>query len=245
MNGHANTSCVAYNRRSRQDDLQGVKYDLEKIMQEKRRLQITLKESEQAIVRHHRESRDLKVAMQRADSVVEDFQEALDRDAVEEGRLDVYKASLEEAIADKDQNENFYEEAIIARDKLMDAMKTHLDKIKIVDTRIAEMNVRVEKLGTKALKLSDQRQTALQKKNASIQLLDDAKKERKALESERITKAEMVANYTEQASEVGTRISIERGETAATIEKKLEKLMADNQRYEARYVQIRASLKCC
>ena len=213
-----------------------MKHEFDILKQEERRFRIALKESKEAVVRHERGARDLRVAMQRADSTVEDLQDALDRDAVEEGRLDVFKINLEEAEDDKKYQESQYEEAVIARDHHMEAMKTRLDKIGSLNIRITEVNAKMENLKSKALELSDQRQAALQKKNASIQLLDETKKHKKILESDRIARVETVTSYIDQANAVGARISIEQGETATTIEKKLEKLIADNERYEARLV---------
>ena len=150
--------------------------------------------------------------------------------------MEVFKANLEDAEANKTLQENSYEDAIILRDKYMDEMKTHLNKMATIDTRIAEINIRVENFKSRALHLSDLRQAALQKKNASIDDLDGIRERKKVLESDRIGRAETVANYVEKASIVGPRISIEAGDTTATIEKKLEKLIADNQRCEARFV---------
>ena len=217
--------------------LQRSKREHDNLQLENRGLQTALKECEQAIVRHQRQTRDLKIAVQRAETIVEELQDALDQDVVEEGRLDVFKAGLEEAESEKTMQANSYEDAVIARDKLTDSMKKHLEELQSIDSRITEVEVKIKKTENRALKLSNQRQTALQEKNRTIELLEEAKERKQELEVGRNEKAEKVASFAEQASRVGSRISIDPGDNAGTLDKKLQKLSADLKRYEDKLVE--------
>ena len=205
---------------------------------EHRALQNTLKGCEQAIVRHLRAARELKIALQRAETIVEELQDALDQDAVEEGRLDVLKFGLKEAESDKTMEANSYEEAVIGRDKLSELMKIKVEQLQGIDARMAEAEVKVRKAESKALRLSNQRQSALQEKNSTIQLLEDAKDRKKDIEEAREENAGRVASFIEQASQFCARVPIDPGETAKSLDSKLRKFTADIERYEAKSVGV-------
>lgn len=197
-----------------------------------------MKGCEQAIVRHQRAVRELKIALQRAETIVEELQDALDQDAVEEGRLDVLKSGLKEAESDKTVEANSYEEAVIGRDKLSELMKIKVEQLQGIDARMAEAEVKVRKAESKALRLSNQRQSALQEKNSTIQLLEDAKDRKKTIEEARQENAGRVASFIEQASQFCARVPIDPGETAKSLDSKLRKFTADIERYEAKSVGV-------
>lgn len=205
---------------------------------EHRALQNTLKGCEQAIVRHQRAARELKIALQRAETIVEELQDALDQDAVEEGRLDVLKSGLEEAESDKTIEANSYEEAIIGRDKLSELMKIKVEQLQGLDSRMADAEVKTRKADSKALRLSNQRQSALQEKNSTIQVLEDAKDRKKDIEDARQENAGRVGSFKEQASQFCARVPIDPGETAKSLDSKLRKFTADIERYEAQSVGV-------
>ena len=218
--------------------LHRLKREHDNLQLENRGLQTALKECEQAIVKHERQARDLKVAVQRAETIVEDVQDALDQDVVEEGRLDAFKIGLEEAESEKSMQANSYEEAVIARDKLTDSMKSHLEQIQSIDSQIAEAEVKIKKAESRALRLSNQRQASLQEKNSTIQFLEEAKERVQELGIGRDEKAQKVTSFAEQASRVGSRIPVDPGENTASLDKKLQKLSADLKRYEDKLVEI-------
>lgn len=78
-------------------ELQRLRADLNNFEWEMRERQTDLKNCEQAITRHRRESRELRIKMQRLDADVEGLQDALEKDSLEEGRLDALKDGLKEA----------------------------------------------------------------------------------------------------------------------------------------------------
>ena len=174
--------------------------------------------------------------MQSAQSIVEELQDALDRDAVEEGRLDALKEHLAEAREEVTTHEGSYEDSVIALDKARASMKDFKDQMSAFDTRIAEVEVKIVKAENKATKASAQREGALRLKNAAIESTEKAVQKKADLEAERLDKVKTVAEFTEQASNICPRVPVDVGETGTSIDTKLAKLSADLKRYEAKYV---------
>lgn len=192
------------------------------------------KNSEQAIVRHRRESRELRVEMQRLEADVEVLQDALDSDSLEEGKLDALKEGLEEAKGELDTHQASYGDSVVAYDKAKDALKACREKMKTVDDEIAEIQAKIRKAEHKAMKLSERRDAALRDKNAAFAELESGQKSRQDAEKRRVDQAETIDIYTEQANKVHPRVAVEENETPASLERKLVKLQDDLRRWETR-----------
>ncbi len=194
--------------------------------------EITYQRCHDAITSHKREGNSLRIAMQRVESVIEELQDALDHDAVEEGRLDALKEHLAEAQAEKTTHEGSYGESVITLDNIKEAMRVSRDEMSALDLQIAEGNAKIKKAESKALKASTHRSHALQSKNAAIetvQALQDGKIRTEGWRKEKILQ---VADFTAQASEICPRVRVDPGETGESLDRKLEKLHGDLKKYE-------------
>ncbi len=181
---------------------------------------------------HRRQQNDLLVAVQRIETIVGDLQDALDRDAIEEGRLDALKNHLVEAQEEKNTHEGSYEESINAIDKATDAMKMSKEQMSEMDARIAEADAKVLKAETKAAKLENQRLVALQTKNKALQAVEEEQERKHVLEQEREERTETVRSFIEQANAVCPRVPVDAGETGESIDNKLRKLVTDLKKSE-------------
>lgn len=165
--------------------------------------------------------------MQQAENVVDELQDALDQDAVEEGRLDVLKDQLAEANEEKGTHEASYEESIIAKDKNNELLKTSRGKMAAKDVVIEEAKAKVHRAETRAVKCANQRSSALRDKNAAFDLVESEKSEREQYERERDEEAERVGEFTRKANIFCPRVPVDEGETGESIDLKLEKLTRD------------------
>ena len=214
------------------ETLQRLNAELNDHEQKRRERQSRLTRCSQAIVAHKKQQNDLLLAVQRAETVVGDLQDALDRDAIEEGRLDALKAFLAEAEEEKSTHEGSYEESINAIDKVTDAMKTSRELMSELDARIAEAEAKVLKAESKAAKLENQRLAALQAKNKALEVIEEEHRRKRAKEQEREEKTETVRSFIEQANAICPRVAVDPGETGESIDNKLKKLVADLKKYE-------------
>jgi len=188
----------------------------------------------EAIVRHTRRSRELKADIQNAESVVDQLQDAIDRDSIEEGKLDELKKSLEETQREKALHEGSYEDSVLAKDKHKAEMNKFRVKMKEIDERLKEAELKVQKAEARLPKLVNQRQLALQDKNSTIETLQGIKEDKAQLERDRAEKAPVVAEFREKATKIGPRVTISPGETTDSLYQMAEKLTEDVKKFEKR-----------
>ncbi|KAI4098483.1 MAG: hypothetical protein L6R37_006470 [Teloschistes peruensis] len=203
--------------------------DLERIMRER---QTNLKNAEQAITRHRREAGNLRVEVQRLTNEMDGLQEAIDRDSVEEGGLEVLKKGLDDAKIQRASYEAQYGDSVVAMDKAREPLGAIKEQMKVIENDIANTHTRIKKAETKCFGKLGERDVALREKNIAVDEHRRAREAKIAAQEARADHAETVAVYTGQASEICARVAVDQGETCASLEKKLEKLQADLKRWE-------------
>ena len=220
--------------RSQRDALQRLKAEVNDLEKERRDKQNQVTRCGQAIGGHQKQRNRLLIDLQRAETIVVDLQDALDRDAIEEGRLDALTAYLAEARSELTTHEGSYEDSVIAIDKATERMNSCRHQMTEIDTRIAEAEAKVLKAESKAVSLEIQRMTALQAKNKTVQTIEDERRRKQDKEQERQQKVATVKDFVEQASAICARVSVDPGENCTSIDHKLSKLVADLKKYENR-----------
>jgi chromosome segregation ATPase len=198
--------------------------------------QRAINEAKQAIVRHDRRSKELKAEIRAAQSTVDDLQDALDRDSVEEGKLDQLKANLEEAKSDYSITAGSYQEAVIAMDKYKVDMAKLSGEWKTIEERLKKARARVAKAKVTVDRMTNQRQAALQDKNSVYETLENAKDEKLQAEEARDKATKTIAEWSEKAAECGPRVPIDPMDTSVTLQTKYEKLSKDLRNYETKSV---------
>lgn len=188
----------------------------------------------QAIEKHKRVSQEKLRAAQQAQSVVEDLQDALDQDAIEEGRLDTLKLTLSEAEADKSTYENSYEECVNAKDALGETYSKIISRLKRIEQVIKEAEAKSLKAEHKFNQRSGERRAALQEKNNALEALDKGKRNKEESLKERHDQLEMVEEFIVQASAVSDRVVVEEGESEESLNRKYQKLENDLKNAERR-----------
>lgn len=197
-----------------------------------RERQNDVKKASEAIVRHGRETKSIRLAMQKAEDIVEKLQDALDSDAIEEGRLDALKEHLEEAEEERAAHAGSFEESVIASDKAKETLRTKREQLSRMDSRVEEATNKLAKVKARSAKAEEQREKALQRKNAAISSVVQAKEALARTEEERDDKTAVVAHFVEQANVVCARVPVDAGETSSSLDKKLIKLDTDVKRFE-------------
>ncbi|KAL8844334.1 MAG: hypothetical protein Q9176_001244 [Flavoplaca citrina] len=205
--------------------------DLERMVRER---QTNLKDCEQAIARHKRDSRELRIEMQRVEEHVENLQDALERDSLEEGKLDALKEGLKEAEEELTTHQASYSDSVVAMDKAKEVLRVCREEMSAIDSEVAEIQAKIRKAENKKIKSSERRETALRNKNAAFADLEELQKTKEKGERQREDCANTVEVWTEQANRIHPRVPVEAGETPRSIEKKLDKLQADLQKWETR-----------
>lgn len=210
-------------------DLERERSDLER---QARDADNKIRSCEQALIRHKRQEGDLRLQLQRAEDLAEKRQDELERDTVQDGRLDALKTGLTEAEEEKSILEGSYQDAIIQKEKLNETANKLNAELKTFDDEIKDMGARIRKAEMNASKLAQARHTALQEKNQAIQKIEDARADKEREERKRQAQVEKVSLWTSQATQICARVPVDPGETPASLDKKLGKLHQDIRRFE-------------
>lgn len=184
-------------------------------------------ESSQALTRHERETKNLRIAVQRAEDVVGKLQDALEEDRIEEGRLQALKSHLKEAEEELVIQQGSFEESVFSKDRASDSLKIAREQLTAIDLRIEETTTKLKKAESEALKCTKKRAADLMDKNAAINGANDSKERLAHDEARRLEIIDVIENYTEQAGYVSARVPVPPGETGESLERKMEKIKRD------------------
>lgn len=219
-----------------QDAVNSLKDSLLELERNYRNAQTNLEKCKQALVRHERQERELQIEVQKADDLVEQLKEAIEKDNVEDGRLEGLKAGIAESEEDMRVAEASYEDGINANDVLIEKLKGLRRELAAKDAEIASAEGKVRGLEREESKASAARRKALGEKNAAIGRVEDVQRDKIETEHKREQAAARVLNFSEKASMVASRVAIDATETASSLDRKLEKLTQDLQQYDRQYV---------
>lgn len=222
--------------RSQRDTIYRLKSELNDLERDKRDKMAALNACDQALYRHKREGNSLRMGLQSAQRIVDELQDALENDAVEEGRLEALKTHLIEAQEEVGTCEASFEDSVLEIDKIKESMGVSRSRMKNLDLQIAEFKARLDKAEKAAAKASTRRQTALHDKNELIVSEEVAVSQKATLQQGRQEKVEVVVAFKGEASKICARVPVEAGQTCTSLDKKLQKLNADLRKYEEKYV---------
>ena len=209
--------------------------DLQKLEQMAGEKRNHLKSCEQAIARHKKDVMRLKIEVQKAETKVDELQDALEEDSVEEGRLESLKQELEDAREEKIGHEASYEESVNAKDRNKESLDNAKDELAKIDAQLKEAEAKVLKSESKLTRCVNQRSSALTEMNAAYESVQAAKEDLESIKEERNQCVRTVEDFTSQANVICPRVPIEHGETYDSLNLKLEKLKKDLNAAQRRY----------
>jgi DNA repair exonuclease SbcCD ATPase subunit len=213
------------------DNINSLKQTLSELEQQQRIARAHAEKCKQTLVRHKRQEQELQLEIQRAEDAVEELKEATDKDSLEDGRLDVLRATLQEAEEEKRVNEGSYGDGVVAMDALVEKLKEIKRELAAKDDEITSYAGKVRDLEAEEVKLLDNRRKALGDKNGAICRGNELKQEKIHIERKRDQITARILDFNEKANIVSPRVRVDEGETAQSLDKKLEKLAKDLRRY--------------
>ncbi|KAH1660119.1 hypothetical protein KXW75_004262 [Aspergillus fumigatus] len=216
--------------RIQRDVVAGLRRELSNQEQQLRSARSRLESCKQAIERHKRRSKELQVLLQRQEDQVEELTDALERETVEDGHLDVLRTTLQEAEAEKHLNEGSLKDSVDAMDAIMRKLKATKQELSAKDAEISTLQEELRVAQGEEHLVQDKRRKIIGLKNTAIERVNDIKLNRTRIQQEKDRVAARVVEYEEKASLVSPRVAIDEGETANSLSKKLERLHGDLQR---------------
>ena len=119
-----------------------------------------------------------------------------------------------------------YQDCAEARQALDAEQKELKPKVDNAQNELDEIKAKIDKANNKVVKTRDRREQALRQKNEAYAKIDDLKNQKGEAEEERETVKGRVEEYTRLATELCSRIPVEPGVTWTILEKRLERLDA-------------------
>ena len=178
--------------------------------------------------------KDLKLAVQQAQSSRDIAQDDVDNNVAEDGRLEALKKECLEQEEQKAHCENAWQENRIAKDTTQAGMKSFTDQMREIDHRIAGAQAKIEGFEEDLQRAEDARSDALVAKNQAIEAAESARCSTEDLQGQEVLQAGRVREFEQHAADIGPRVRVDVGESPDSLDKKLEKLEREVKRSEAK-----------
>jgi structural maintenance of chromosomes protein 6 len=195
-----------------------------------------LQRCKNALSDYKREGDDLHIEAQRLEDHADALEDAIEKDRVEDGHLDTLKTSLAEAESEKTLNENSYDDSNAAMQTVKNNLKNISRQLVAKDNDIKPLEENVRIAENECSKVEYQRRSVLAEKNAAYDRVKDLAQEREARIADKEAIVARVLSYSEQAGIVSARVPVDEGETPDSLDKKLEKLHRDLDRFDQQSV---------
>lgn len=198
-----------------------------------RQAQQEVKRAEGAINRHKNTIKVLRIDSQRADEKVETLQIELDREVIEDGRLELLRDDLKEAKQNVEIDEETYGNTALERTKLNELSLDKKRALDAIKARKIDYDAKLNKASIKIRNTQQARDLLLKEKNAAIIRVGEVQEAKRHVEGRRDKMIETVAKFTADATKICTRVRIDPGENYASLEIKARKLKKQLETYAA------------
>lgn len=185
-----------------------------------------------AIKNQRKEIRRLESERQKAEDVFEALQNGIERDSNRIGRLDSFNSGLRELEEERDINKGSYDDSVNALDNVKQDIENTKTRLISTQKGIVACQERVKNLETELSRCRERRQRALGNKNAIDSELATFETRKLEAEQEQTKYTERILDFCEKAKLVSKRLPVPPDDSAASLNKKLERLMRDITRSE-------------
>jgi chromosome segregation ATPase len=196
----------------------------------------------QASARHVRTEKDLRIQMQRMEDLAEGLRDALDKENAEDGRIDALLAALKEAEDEKQLNEGSYKDSEAAMKATLQTLKELRRELSAKDSELGTLREKLQVAESEQNLVKTKQAKILDEKNEAIRLIDQDKQTKAAIEARKEVVKARVIEYDEKANLVSSRVPVDEGETPGSLDKKLDKLSRDLDRYNLEYVSLQPTV---
>jgi structural maintenance of chromosomes protein 6 len=184
------------------------------------------------LVRHTKQEYDLRIAAQRIEDQTEELRDLLEKDSVGDGRLDALRESLRETEEEMHLHQGSYADGLNALNSIMEKLGATERELATKNSGIDALSAQVKTAESERARVLNERRKALEDKNTAIKRVDDMKQEKTRIEHKREQLVNRILDYSEKASMVSPRVAIDKGETTNSLDKKLDRLHKDLQRFD-------------
>ncbi|KAE8375322.1 hypothetical protein BDV26DRAFT_268123 [Aspergillus bertholletiae] len=224
-------SDLASQIRVQRDVVAGLRRKLNDQEEQFRSARSRLEGCKQARLRHEKSTNELRITLQKKEDYVEELTDALDKEPVGDDHLDVLRAMLQEAREEKHINEGSFKDSTEAMETMVKELKAIKQQLASKDASIAALTEELHVTQSEVLRGQDKRRKIINDKNIAVEQIEDSRREKERMNKKREEVSTRVIDFSEKANLVSPRVPIPEGETAASLDKKLDRLNRDIQRY--------------
>ncbi|KAI1370283.1 P-loop containing nucleoside triphosphate hydrolase protein [Hypoxylon crocopeplum] len=207
------------------DNLEQLRTEFRELEMSRRTAQQAAQRCVQAVNQHKRQGAGFDKELRNAQARVTHIEEELDRFEGVDNKLQGYKNDLQEARAQQDHYGNQYGELAMQKQEMnkeVEGLKQLLDQARMA---CRDHKARITKAEDKVKRFEETRRVALVEKNQAYENIEMAKAGKSEAEKSKQRQADVVEDYTRQASAVAPeRAYIPEGETVRSIERKFESI---------------------
>lgn len=201
---------------------------------ELRQAQQSLQRSSTAVTNYRQEHGKLKQALQRAEYSLDELRTKLDSFLVEDGRLEGLRQNLADAQQERTIAEEAYGNLGLEKDRLNKESMEEKRNLADVKKRVEEHEAKLAKIKQKCKSLEQVRIFALTGKNHAITQIEELRREKEKATWKRDQQAEQVALFTTEATKIYERVPIDPGQTAESLDARLNVLKKQLDAYQKR-----------
>jgi len=180
-----------------------------------------LEKCKQAITRHTRDGNTLRIQQTRTQQTVQKLKEDLEAAIPQDGVLDALKDQLQQVEEERDHMQTQYEVATDNRAQFTAELAELQKAIDAANAQLKEYGERFDKAKRAQQAAIDRRQTILRTKNEGDERINDAKREKAEADDALQRAAQVVEEFTREASTFCARVPVPAGETTNSLDKKL------------------------
>lgn len=185
-----------------------------------------------ALIEHKTKENELRIEQQRLSDAADALEDALEKDQVVDGKLETLQNTLKEREEERKLSVNSLDDAKAAIDTITKKLLKQRKAVSAKDAEIKPLKENVLIAESERHRVDDQRRALLAEKNQAYERVKDLEQERDARIANKEEMNTRITNYCEQASIVSPRVPVDEGETADSLDKKLDKLSKDLDRYD-------------
>ncbi|KAK2877826.1 hypothetical protein FQN49_001144 [Arthroderma sp. PD_2] len=219
--------------RLQQEVVESLKRDLSRLEQEHRAATQHLQRQKQLFSVHQNQEHELQVESQRAEDMADELKDAIDRDSIEDGRLEALTSAMKEAEEELKLNERSFEDCVNAKDESTAKVKEIKKELATKDSEISNISENTRQVEADLARVGNERHTALVSKNDAIEKSDNMKNQITGMEQRQEQTAARIVDFIQKAGMVSPRVPIDSEETESSLAQKLERLDRDLKRYDA------------
>ncbi|KAL5121033.1 Structural maintenance of chromosomes protein 6 [Pleosporales sp. CAS-2024a] len=205
--------------------LASIRQELRDVEQSAAAVQGRLNESKAVELDHVREGKRLKIAYQKAQDALGQFEEELSKATPDAAAIEILEASLADAEKALKQVGGVYMDTVVRRDQLNAENKENKKKLDKAQAVVEDLEFKLSKAQATVRMYQGQREEDLKKKNLAIAQVEAAEENKKGWVEERISRQVHVESLTRKAeAQCPQRVAIPEGKSREQLGNELENL---------------------